>query len=240
MKRLFMWLAVINLALAGVIWLRESPAENTRLKQQLNPDKIRPVPAEKVAAMPPRPGAQGKSSAALATEQKSAEPLKAPEPSKGTGSTELCFEWGKLSASAAPRAEKALASLKTENRVQKREDEQSLPGYWVYVPSLGSRADAQAKLQEIRSLGAKDAYIMDGSDRWRNAIALATFDTEERAQRHLAEMKSRGIPNAQMAQRTQPDGYAFIVRSGDPRIEQDLTQLQKQFPQSQLGKVACG
>jgi hypothetical protein len=225
MKRLFLWLIVANLAVAAVIWLRESPAENTRLKQQLNPDKIRPVSLEKAASPPPRAGAQGKSGAALVTEQKSAD---------------VCFEWGKISSSAASRAEKALASLKTENRVQKRADEQQVPGYWVYVPPLSSRTDAQAKLQEIRSLGAKDAYIMEGSEKWRNAIALATFDAEERAQRHLAEMRSRGITNAQMAPRSQPNGYAFIIRSGDARIEQDLAQLQKQFPQSQLEKIACG
>jgi hypothetical protein len=217
MKRVFIWLFVINVVVAVVMALREIEAkgESARIQQQLFPEKIKLLgqPPAVSGAIPP-PSAP------------------APEPS-------VCLEWGGVKAADAGRAQAALASVQLGAKTEKREEEQ-IAGYWVYIPPIESKQEALAKLEQVRRLGIVDSFlILDGS-KWRNAISLGTFRAEQAAKRHLEELRRRGVDQAIIGPRLQTTGYVFVIREVSSAQQDELAKRQQEFPDSQLRPVNCG
>ncbi|MCB1896426.1 MAG: SPOR domain-containing protein [Zoogloeaceae bacterium] len=65
--------------------------------------------------------------------------------------------------------------------------------YWVHVPPLDSRRAADRKVQEIRSQGVRDLFILQEEGPFQFAISLGLFKTESSAQLHLRRLEARGV-----------------------------------------------
>ncbi len=80
----------------------------------------------------------------------------------------VCLEWGSFTDDEAARAAAALDKFALGDKVAQRKTGDS---YWVYIPPLKTRADADKKVGEVKALGVTDFYVVrtttSGSLRFR-------------------------------------------------------------------------
>ena len=214
MKWLFFVLLAANLGLAAFAYLRERlPNPDAQIvRLQMNADQIRIVAPR--PAPPPAPVAL------------------APAPG-------VCLEWGSFGAADLPKAQAALEPLAFGERVRRIEVAVST-SYWVYVPPLKSKADMDRKASELKERGITDYSLIVDVGRWRYAIALGVFRTEEGAKKHLASMRGKGVRSAQIGEREQRiTQSAFLLRDPTEAQSAQLDNLKTGFPGSDLRAVDC-
>jgi len=137
------------------------------------------------------------------------------------------------------RAEGALAQLELPagqvERVVTDAD-----GYWVHIPPLKTRAEADRKARELMDLGVTDFLVVQDAGQWRNAISLGIFRTDEAAQTFLAKLKQQGVRSAIAARRENfLKQVAFHVREPDQETVARVTALQQYFPGSEVKAGPC-
>jgi hypothetical protein len=108
----------------------------------------------------------------------------------------------------------------------------------VFLPPLPSRAEADRVAQDLRGRGIRDLVVMGQNAPMPNAVVLGSFRDPEMAQRHRAELARRGVTGVQTAERAAGEATRFAVREVDAALAQQLAEVQKEFPQSQLGPCA--
>jgi len=211
MKGLFFVLLAANLALAAFVYLRDNlPNPDAQiLSQQFNPEQIRIVPAR------PQPPPVAVAAA----------------PAAG-----VCVEWGNFAASDSARAQAALEAIALGPRSQKI----NVPvttSYWIFIPPLKSRADMDRKSAELRALGVSQYAPILEPGRWRYAISLGVFRTEDAARRHLALLRGKAVRSAQLGEREQRiTQNAFVIR--DPTAAQ-LASLRADYAGTEVRTVDC-
>lgn len=147
----------------------------------------------------------------------------------------VCVEWGAFSIDDAARAAAALAKLDLGDRLSRREAGQS---YWVYIPPMKTRAEADKKAGEVRGLGITDFYVVQDAGPMQYAISLGVFKTEEAANNRLAQLRPKGIRSAIVA----PYGAStttFVIREPGDATTLKLAELKAEFPEAALKAVAC-
>lgn len=210
MKGLVFVLLAANLALAAFVYVRDnSPNPDAQiLQQQLNAEQIRTV-----APRPPPPA-----------------PVAA-APSAG-----MCMEWGNFAAVDTARAQAALEAIALGSR-SRRTEVPVTTSYWIFIPPLKSRLDMDRKSAELRALGVTEYAPILEPGRWRYAISLGVFRTEDAAGRHLAMLRAKGVRSAQLGEREQRiTQNAFVIR--DPSAAQ-LASLRADYPATELRAVDC-
>jgi hypothetical protein len=222
LKFLFGALLLANLALFVVQRGQPAGHEPARLNNQLNPDKIRLLPAS-ASAPPPaaasQPAAETPSAAAAATQT-------------------ACLELGAFTAAEAARFEARIAALGLADRLSRREVP-ARPSYMVMIPPLDSREAANQKTEELRGLGITDSFIIQDNSPRRWGIALGTFRTEEAAQTHLEAMSRRGVRIARITEvSTGPARIMFQLRGLDAAAEAQVSRARAEFPRQEA--QACG
>jgi hypothetical protein len=185
------------------------------------------VNADKLDVLPP--------GAAEATAPARVEPAAKP-PAKPVAAA--CLEWGTFGAAELERAQTELARLGTSRTVVRELG--PAPAFWVHVPPLRSREEAERRTREIAAAGAKDVEIVADGERWRNAISLGIFKSEEAASAHLARLKEVGVRNVAIAQRNDLLRLTslFIVEP-PPALVARMADLRSAYPGTELRAVAC-
>ncbi len=220
MKLAFLLLLLVNLALFA--WQRgvfgplvESGREPQRVARQFAPEKVRVLTPDQLAAL----RTTAKPSANVA----SAKPT--------------CLEFGDFDEAALAQVQSRLEALALGGRLKARSVEG--PGWFiVYLPPLASRADAERAAQDLRTRGVRDFVLMGENSALRNGIALGSFREQELAQRHAADLAQRGVKGVRVSERpSSTEATRFEIRNVDAALAQQLAELQKEFPQSQL--AAC-
>jgi hypothetical protein len=159
-------------------------------------------------------------------------------PAAAKPGTLVCLEWGDFSGPDLVRSTAALSALKLAGKLSHRQIEQEI-GYWVYFPSR-SKAAVKRKIAEIKALGIKDYFVMQGTGQWHNAISLGVFKTREAAQHFLQGMHAKGVHTARVGARaSRLRSTIFILQGVDAATVLKLTALQKDFPGSTLNNVPC-
>jgi cell division protein FtsN len=158
-------------------------------------------------------------------------------PAAGSASAKLsaCLEFGDFDEASTGRVQARLATLALGERLQARQVEG--PGWYiVYLPPLPSRAEADRVAQDLRARGIRDLAVMGETSPIRNAIALGSFREQELAQRRAADLQQRGVSGIRVSERASTSLVTrFEIREVDARLAQQLAEIQKEFPQSQLG-----
>lgn len=221
MRAAFLLLLLANLALFA--WQQglfgpaaEAGREPERVTRQIAAEKIRALTPGQLAALRGTARAGGDTKAKLA-----------------------CFEFGDFDEASLARVQSRLAALALGDRLRARSS--SAGGGWfvVYLPPLASRAEADRVAQDLRGRGIRDLVVMGPTSPMPNAIALGSFRDPELAQRHQAELTRRGIAGVQMTQRAGVNETTrFEIRGVDAALAHQLAEIQKEFPQSQLGPCA--
>jgi len=99
-----------------------------------------------------------------------------------------CLELGALTSADFARAEKALEAAGLAGRLSQRRAEQTA-GWWVFIPSQGSRLGALKKAAELKALGIEDYYIMGEDAEAPFALSLGVFRSEQAALARLAALR---------------------------------------------------
>jgi hypothetical protein len=226
MRLLFLLLLAANLAFFA--WMRflaqpDPAVDRHPQSQQLDPGKLRIVPAGELAKTPPPAAAAP------------AKPKPAPPPPPPPIA---CLEWGSFSPADAARAAQRLEPLALGARLaQVRGEETAL--WWVYMPPQGNRAGALRKAAELKKLGVPDYFVVQEEGRWRWALSLGVFRAEDAAKAHLEALRAKGVKSALLGQRETRVAKAwFQVRAIEPALHARLQALAREFEGATLHECA--
>ena len=143
---------------------------------------------------------------------------------------------GRVDVEDAPRAAAALARFDLADKLAQREVSDA--GWWVYLPPLKTKVEADRKAGEVKALGIGDLYVVQENNQWRFALALGTFKTEEAANNHLAQLRQKGLRSAAVGPRG-AISRIFVIRDPGDAIAAKIAGLTADFPNAQLKATAC-
>jgi hypothetical protein len=200
MRLAFFVLLLINIVLypfvAGLVGGSRDGTEPQRMSRQIRPERIRVLASD---AAPPV-----------------AAPLQAPVAGEPAGCRALSgLVREQVDAVAARIREQQIA-------VQLAESEQTeTTSWWVNVPDLMSRQQAERKQAELRALGVRDMIVMaDPVDPQKLAISLGLFKTEVAARELLSTLSGKGVRSARISPREGKAGrYQISLRGPVPAID---------------------
>ncbi|WP_295006293.1 SPOR domain-containing protein [uncultured Dechloromonas sp.] len=185
---------------AGYLGHSDNP-DAGRVEQQLVPERLRIVSRGEAPAAPP----PAKPEPAPLPESEAARPEAAPEPdSKAEAPKEaatekpgapVCVAWRQLTPAEADKVTAMMGKRFAEFKLSRKATAAEGNGWWVYIPSLPGKAEADKKAGELRDLGISDFFIVqDGPS--RHAISLGIFSSEKGGSDRLAELKAKGVRSA--------------------------------------------
>ncbi|MGB7541789.1 MAG: SPOR domain-containing protein [Burkholderiales bacterium] len=216
MRTFFLLLLLLNLGFFA--WGQFGPnyvsGEAQLIDQQLNPKAIRLLTAEQVAAL-------------SAERAERAERAKAPKLTP-------CLELGAFNPGDLPRVEQALGALALGPKLsQRRVDE--IANFWVYMPPQTNRQTATRKAAELKKLGVEEFFVVQDDPKFRFAISLGVFKSEEAAKAQLEQLRAKGVRTARVgARETQVPKVYFTVRDVSEALAAKLNDLRQGFPGSDL------
>jgi hypothetical protein len=212
MRTLFFLLLLANITLFGYIKLDNmSAGEGVRLAQQVQPDKIKLLTPQQVAAL---------------------------GPAKVAALADVCVEWGPLSDSDRARALATIEPLDLSKLMTQKKVE-VLTNYWLYLPPAATKAAADKRVDELKAQGFRDASVIDSGPQ-RLAISLGAFRTEEAAQARLNALQTQGVKTARLGARTQAvQQTSLVVRDPPAPAVVRLKELQSGFPGTEVKIGTC-
>jgi hypothetical protein len=150
----------------------------------------------------------------------------------------VCLEWGDFSGPDLARATAALSAMQLADKLSQRQIEQDI-GYWVYFPPLRNKTAVNRKVAEIKALGINEYFVVQAG-RWKNAISLGVFKTQEAAQSFLQGLHTKGVHTARVGERASKlKSTIFMLNGVDAATVSRLTAMQNDFPGSTLNNVPC-
>jgi cell division septation protein DedD len=169
----------------------------------------------------------------------SGQQARAAQQAKAAVRSVACLAWGPFAEADAERAREALVTLVPADRVVSREVA-GTTSFWLQIPPLKSRADAQKKLAELKALGLTGFSIVDNDPQFTNAIDLGAFADDATARDQLAKLQQAGVRSATVVERKGRDGIEWLVREPGEAITTRVLELkQSRFPDSALGAIEC-
>jgi cell division septation protein DedD len=211
MRLLFLILLLLNAVAFGYIRFAESRAgaDNQIALLQIAPEKMK-------LSKPGAPAPDAKNAA---------------RPQPGL----VCVEWGSFASDDVARAAAALGKLALGDKVSQREGGDS---YWVYIPPLKTRAEADKKAAEVKARGVSGFAVMQDADQWQFAISLGVFKTEDAANNYLVQLMQKGVRSALVGARGAKTSTFVIRDPGDPMAAK-IAELKAEFPNAQLKATTC-
>jgi hypothetical protein len=209
--------AVLLLILANVILFgyarldRAAQSEAGRLGAQVQPDRIRVLTSQQVAALAP-----GKV-AALA---------------------DVCVEWGPFSDADRTRAQADIEPLQIGRLVSQRPVAAD-PMWWVNTGPVPSRAAADKRAAELRLLAIDDLSVVD-SGKGQFTVSLGMFRTEAAANARTEALATRGVAGTRVEPRPAGVAQTMLVVRDPPQpAVARMKELQPQYPGSDIRVGTC-
>lgn len=209
--------------------------ENHLLNQQIQPEAIKLLPPD-VAPEASTGGAAPAAAPATSPEGASA----APQPTLSANAkavasvppaATVCLEWGAFSPADVRGVLDAVARVLPEARVAQRRVVDESGQYWVFMPPQPSRQGALQKVGELRRLGVEEMFIIQDDSKYRYAISLGVFRTQDAARNYLEKLRSQGVRTAQVAPRDTSAQRVFLqVRAPGDAAGAKLGALRPDYP----------
>mgnify|MGYP001607538469 CR=1 FL=1 len=216
MRTVFFILLLANAAFFAYSWfdIRAQDGGDAQIVgRQFNPEKIRLLMPEQASAL-----------------------TRKSEAPKVAG---VCIEWGAVVGGEVERAALALEPLGLGAKLTQRKQDDAA-GFWVFIPPLGSRQAATQKAGELKRLGVDDYFVVPDDPKWRNAVSLGVFKTEEAAKGRLEALRAKGVRSATVGVReTQQGKTYFHVRDATPAVAAKLKELKLGFAGTEVRECAA-
>lgn len=260
MLKFFFWILV--LANAGLFAYQQgyfdafvsSGHEPARMKDQLNADKIKLIPAPPPAPVaapapastpvpapaPAEPAAASEPAVADATPAKTVAEKTQEEKKPEDKKPQLiaCTEIGNFGPEDAARFAAQLARASLGEGVTKRPIQEAT-SHIVFIPPQADKESAEKKASELRSLGIEDFFIIQDNSNLRWGISLGVFKQEEAARTHLANLNQKGVRSARIAPRTVSSSMvAFQLHNLDAEKKKTLDKIKADFPKQEIHRCA--
>ena len=157
-----------------------------------------------------------------------------PPPGAKPSAATRCLEWGGFTLAESARAEKALEPLALGTRpVQRRTDE--TVGWWVFIPSQGSRQGALKKAAELKALGVTDYYILGEEADTPWSLSLGVYRSEQAALTRLTALREHGVRNALVGSRDTVFPRVWLQLKGiEGAAEARLREIARQLEGSEV------
>jgi len=212
MRTLVVLLVLANLTLFGYIWLDSGAGgERVRLSQQVQPEKIKLLTPQQVAAL---------------------------GPAKVASLADVCVEWGPMSDADRARAQTRLEPLDLGKLVTQRKVE-VIANYWVFIPPLANKAAVDKRVADLKAQGVRDILPVELGPQ-RLAISLGVFRTEEAAQARLEALQAQGVKTAKVGPRAQSvQQTVLVVRDPPAQAVARLKEMQGDFQGSEIRIGSC-
>lgn len=234
MKVLVFLLVLANLLFyafsAGYLGRPDNP-DAGRVGQQILPERMRIVsrgeaPAEPTKTDVPKLGPMP------APPSEPAPPREEPV-AKPPESAPICLAWEHLAVADGDRLAAMLAGKFAEFKVTRRVVAAEGNGWWVHIPPLANKAEADKKAGELKQLDISDFFVVqDGPSRF--AISLGVFSSEKGAQDRLADLKAKGVRSAKAGPRPGKESTVRLQAQG-PEASRDglLAAVGKVLPKAE-------
>ena len=212
MRIVVLLLVIANLTLFAYTRLDDaSRGESGRLKQQIQPDKIKLLTPPQVAAL---------------------------GPAKMAALADVCIEWGPLSDVERVKAIADLEPLQLGRLLsQRRVDIDSV--YWVSLGPFANKSLADRRITDLRAQGITDVSTIDGG-RGQFAVSLGMFRTELAARARADALLRQGIGSTRVEPRAQAMAQTMlVVRDPQQAVVTRFKELQLQYSGSDLKVGAC-
>ena len=212
MRAAVLLLIVVNVLLFGYARLdRAAHSEAGRLGEQIQPDRIRVLTSQQVAAL---------------------------GPSKVAALPDVCVEWGPFTETDRVRAQADLEPL-TLGRLLSQRLVPADATWWVNTGAVGSRAAAERRAAELRAQAIDDLSVVD-MGRGQFTISLGVFRTEAAAVGRSESLQARGVSGARVEPRPPGSMLAMLVVRDPPQpAVVRMKELQSQYPGSDLRVGSC-
>ena len=199
MRQIFFTFVGINVLILGWGMLFAGPQETAPLVEGVSPSVAKSigVGADKNVSSRADSGGDG-SVVAKNTSNEASSPQ------------ELCEIVGPFSSDEEAGA--FIERLKAIDVRSSRHDLELVVGsnYWVYLPPLSSRKEAQGELKKLQSLGV-DSYVVPKGE-YANAISLGMFTKEKLANSVVNDLKGKKYsPELKIIDRTQMETWVMIL-----------------------------
>jgi hypothetical protein len=212
MRTVLVLLLLANLTLFAYTRLDGgSGGEGVRLAEQVQPDKIKLLTPQEVAAL---------------------------GPAKVAALADVCLEWGPFSDGDRSRAVAdleplAIGKLMTQRRVD-------AAGTWSATLSpFANRLSADRRAGELRQQNVRDVSVVDIAG-GRFAVVIGVFRTEEQARAHAAELARAGFGSPVASQRPQAMVQTLlVVRDPPANAVARMRELQATYPGAELKVGSC-
>ena len=212
MRIVVLLLVIANLTLFAYTRLDDaSRGEAGRLKQQIQPDKIKLLTPPQVAAL---------------------------GPAKIAALADVCIEWGPFSDVERVKAVADLESLQLGRLLSSRRvDIDSF--YWVSLGPFASKPLADRRSAELRAQGIADVSSID-TGRGQFAVSAGMFRTEVAARARADSLSRQGFGLARVEPRAQSMSQTMlVVRDPQQSVVTRFKELQLQYSGSDLKFGAC-
>lgn len=143
-----------------------------------------------------------------------------PEPA-----TESCLRWEQLDIGNADRLEIFIKENFSQLAVKRQTIAGEGSSWWVFIPPLPGKAEAEKKAAELQRLGITDYFIVQDNGANRFAISLGLFSSEKGGQDRLGELKAKGVRSAKVIVRPGKDMQYQIEASGPIADKAHLNEL---------------
>lgn len=180
-----------------------------RAEQQVAPDRVRIVSRDEpppAAARPERsePRAGEAKPEEARPEAGTARPEENRPLENRTGAArpaEVCVHYAELVPADADRIEALLAAKWPAARAV-RAGNAPVTGYWVFIPPLAGKADADRKAGELKRLKVPEFYVVQDDGPNRFAISLGLFSTRAAAEERMESLRRLGVRSAKVGERS--------------------------------------
>jgi hypothetical protein len=195
-----------------------------RLEQQVQPERLRIVSRGEAPALPVRQGAsepESKSAEASPVSEKAeTDKAEADKPASPEASARpekddkaVCLSWRPLPVADADRLSSLLTKRFSGYKLSRKLLTAEGNGWWVFVPPMSGKAEADRKAVELRGLGVTDFFVVSDQPS-RFAISLGVFSTEKGGQERLADLKAKGVRSAVLGPRPGKDSQVVLLVRG--------------------------
>lgn len=212
MRIVVLLLVIANLTFFAYTRLDDaSRGEAARLKQQIQPDKIKLLTPPQVAAL---------------------------GPAKMAALADVCLEWGPFSDVERVKAIADLEPLQLGRLLStRRVDVDGI--FWVSLGPFADKSLADRRSSELRAQGVTDVSTIDGG-RGQFAVSLGTFRTEFAARTRADALARQGVGPARVEARAQSMSQTMlVVRDPQQSVVTRFKELQTHYSGSDLKVGAC-
>ena len=188
-----------------------SDGEAVRLVEQVQPEKMKLLTPQQVAAL---------------------------GPAKVAALADVCLEWGPLSDPDRARALGDLEPLALGRLLSQKRIETTM-AFWVYLTPSANRAEAERRAGELRERGIGDAAVLESGPQ-RYAVSLGLFHAEDAAKARLADLTKLGVTNARSGPRQLViTTTLLVIRDPQAQVVAKIRDLMSAYPGTEAKVGGC-